>query len=96
MAIRVAGYPQDTCNSGIREKFKAVVNAILDNPNTNCLLVGFNHQQLTRCDQKVGPLVEVLDARSVDCRAFPIVIRLVGPGEEEARQGSAQATQTRS
>jgi succinyl-CoA synthetase beta subunit len=82
---RPANHTDTNPGAGIKEKIKAVVNAILDNPNTNCLLVGFNHQQLTRCDQKVEPLLEVLDARQVDCREFPIVIRLVGPGEEEAR-----------
>ncbi len=82
---RPANHTDTNPGAGIKEKFKAVINAILDNPNTNCLLVGFNHQQLTRCDQKVEPLVEVLDARGMDCRDFPIVIRLVGPGEEEAR-----------
>ncbi len=82
---RPANHTDTNPGAGIQEKFKTVINAILDNPNTNCLLVGFNHQQLTRCDQKVEPLVEVLDARGIDCREFPIVIRLVGPGEEEAR-----------
>jgi succinyl-CoA synthetase beta subunit len=82
---RPANHTDTNPGAGIKEKIKTVVGAILDNPNTNCLLVGFNHQQLTRCDQKVEPLVQVLDARQVDCREFPIVIRLVGPGEEEAR-----------
>lgn len=81
---RPANHTDTNPGAGIEEKFKVVVNSILDNPQAKCLLVSFNHQQLTRCDRKVIPLLEVLRERKVDVSKFPIIIRLVGPGEEEA------------
>ena len=82
---RPANHTDTNPGAGIEEKFKTVVHAILDNPDAKCLLVSFNHQQLTRCDRKVIPLLEVLRERAVDAEAFPVIVRLVGPGEEEAR-----------
>lgn len=81
---RPANHTDTNPGAGIEEKFKVVVNSILDNPQAKCLLVSFNHQQLTRCDRKVIPLLEVLRERKVDAAKFPVIIRLVGPGEEEA------------
>jgi succinyl-CoA synthetase beta subunit len=89
MGGRPANHTDTNPGAGIEEKFKVVVNAILDNPRAKCLLVSFNHQQLTRCDRKVIPLLDVLRERQVDAEKFPIIIRLVGPGEEEARARAA-------
>ena len=72
--------------AGIEEKFKVTIRAILDNPAVKCLLVSFNHQQLTHCARKAEPLADVLRERKVDTKKFPIVVRLVGPGEEQAKE----------
>ncbi|HYF18361.1 MAG TPA: ATP-grasp domain-containing protein [Ramlibacter sp.] len=66
-------------------KLKAVLEAILGNPSVRGVLVGFNFAQMARADVRVRTLVEVLDERGIDTRRLPIVIRLVGGGEAEAR-----------
>lgn len=70
-------------------KLIAVIGAILDNPKTKALLVGFNFTQMARADIRVKTLVEVLDERKIDTSRFPVVIRLFGNGEEEARAAVA-------
>jgi len=90
MGGRPANHTDTNPGAGIEEKFRVVVRSILDNPGAKCLLVSFNHQQLTRCDRKVIPLLDVLRERKVDAEKFPILIRLVGPGEEEARALAAE------
>jgi succinyl-CoA synthetase beta subunit len=66
-------------------KLKAVIGAILDNPRLRGLLVGFNFAQMARADIRVRTLIEVLDERARACEGLPIVIRLFGAGEEDAR-----------
>lgn len=66
-------------------KLRAVIDAILDNPKARGLLVGFNFAQMARADIRVQTLLEALDEKGIDTASFPIVIRLFGAGEEEAR-----------
>jgi len=66
-------------------KMKAVIRAILEHPKLRALLVGFNFTQMSRADIRVRALIEVLDAMSPRRDALPIVIRLFGAGEAEAR-----------
>jgi succinyl-CoA synthetase beta subunit len=68
-----------------RRKLKTVIEAIFDNPRTRGLLVGFNFAQMARADIRVATLLEVIDERALDTARLPIVIRLFGAGEEEAR-----------
>lgn len=72
------------------EKIKALARAILDNPNVRGLLISANHLQMTRADRKVEPIVEVLEERGIDPKTFPVVIRMFGPREEEARAAAAR------
>ncbi|MEO8740107.1 MAG: ATP-grasp domain-containing protein [Casimicrobiaceae bacterium] len=67
-------------------KLKAVIEAILDNPKARGLLVGFNFAQMARVDIRVKALLDVIDERTIDTTQFPIVIRLFGAGEHEARR----------
>lgn len=68
------------------EKPLAVINAILMNPNTRSLLLSFNYLQLLPCTILVGALCEALKQHSIDTKLFPIVIRVFGPNETEARK----------
>ncbi len=72
------------------EKLKVLVRAVLDHPNVKGLLVSANHQQMTRTDRKVQPIIEVLKERGVDTTAFPVVIRMLGPYDEAARTLAAE------
>jgi succinyl-CoA synthetase beta subunit/citryl-CoA synthetase large subunit len=66
-------------------KLRAVIEAIFEHPNVRGLLVGFNYAQMARADIRIDTLVQVLDAKGIDTRRFPIVIRLFGAGEVDAR-----------
>jgi len=67
------------------DKHVAVLDAIFDRPGVRGLLVGCNYLQLARCDLIVEALAISLRKRGIDPRHFPIVIRLFGPNEAEAR-----------
>ncbi|MBI4192263.1 MAG: acetate--CoA ligase family protein [Betaproteobacteria bacterium] len=71
-------------------KLKVLVTAVLENPRVRGLLVGANHQQMTRTDRKVQAVIEVLRERGTDATRFPIVIRMFGPHEEKARALAAE------
>ena len=67
------------------DKPLAVLDAILRNPNTRSLLLSFNYLQLLPCNVLVGALCEALRRHGTDARTFPVVVRVFGPGEDEAR-----------
>ena len=54
------------------------------------LLVSANHLQMTRADKKVELIVEVLAERGIDGATFPVVFRMFGPKEAEARAAAAR------
>ena len=83
---RPANHTDMNPGAGSDEKNRAVYRAIFDNPAVNCLLVASNYLQLTDCRGRVEPLLEVMDERGIDARDFPIVLRIIGPGEKEARE----------
>ena len=89
LMLECGGAPANHCvtppTSADTGKLKAVLGAIFDNPRTRGLLVGFNFAQMARADIRVRALVEVLEEKRIDTTHLPIVIRLFGAGEEEAR-----------
>lgn len=72
------------------DKQIAVLDAIFAKPGVRGLLIGCNYLQLARCDIIIEALVVSLRRNQIDTRRFPIVIRLFGPKEEEARAMAAQ------
>ena len=68
------------------EKPAAIIEAIFSNPNARGLLIGFNYLQLAPCDLVIRALLLAMERRKVDPRKFPIVVRLFGPNEAEARR----------
>ena len=89
LMLELGGAPANHCitppTSADTGKLKAVLTAIFDNPKAKGLLVGFNFAQMARTDIRVRALVEVLEEKNIDTANFPIVIRLFGAGESEAR-----------
>lgn len=89
MIVAAGGHPANHCvtppTGSDSRKLKAVIKAILGNPKTRSLLVGFNFAQMARADIRVQSLVEVIDEMGLDTTNFPIVIRMFGAGEAEAR-----------
>lgn len=90
LVLEFGGKPANHCvtppTSADNRKLKAVLGAILDNPNLRGLLVGFNFAQMARTDIRTRTLVELLDEKNIDTTRLPIVIRLFGAGEEASRQ----------
>lgn len=71
------------------DKVRVLIETILDNPRVKSLLVSWHYQQMAQIDRRVGPIVQVLKERNIDVRKFPVVIRMFGPGEDEARRIAA-------
>jgi succinyl-CoA synthetase beta subunit len=67
------------------DKQVAVLDAIFARPGIKGLLIGCNYLQLARCDLMVEALAISLQKNGIDTRRFPVVIRLFGPREQEAR-----------
>ena len=68
------------------DKPAALFDAMFANPNTKGLLVGFNFLQLAPCDLMIEALLLSIRRSGIDPRRFPIVVRLFGPREDEARR----------
>lgn len=67
------------------DKVRVLIDVILDNPNVRSLFISWHYQQMAQIDKRVIPVVEALEARRVDPREFPVVIRMFGQGEDAAR-----------
>ena len=72
------------------KKVRALIDVILDNPNVRSLFISWHYQQMAQIDKRVIPAIEALEARGIDPRAFPVVIRMFGQGEEAARAVAAR------
>lgn len=94
LILALGGRPANHCvtppTGQDTRKLKAVLNAILDNPRTRGLLVAFNFAQMARVDLRMQALAEVIEARGLDTTRFPIVLRLFGAGEADARARAAR------
>ena len=89
LVLEAGGRPANHCvtppTGADNRKLKAVLGAILDNPNLRGLLLGFNFAQMARTDIRVRTLVELLDKKRIDTARLPVVLRLFGAGESDSR-----------
>lgn len=92
LIVNMGGKPANHSDmNGVNpDKIKALAYAILDNPNVRGILISANHLQMTRADRKVAPIIDALIDRGIDPKTFPVVIRMFGPREEEARASAAR------
>jgi len=72
------------------DKVRALIDVILDNPNVRSLFISWHYQQMAQIDKRVIPAIEALEARRIDPRTFPVVIRMFGQGEDAARAVAAR------
>lgn len=72
------------------EKVRVLIDTILDNPRVKSLFVSWHYQQMAQIDRRVVPVIEALRDRGIDSRQFPVVIRMFGRGEDEARRAASQ------
>jgi succinyl-CoA synthetase beta subunit len=84
------GNHTDSSPGPITEKLKVMLREVLKNPKTRGLLLAYNRLQMARCDVKIEALADALRQSGVDPRTFPIVVRLVGPAEQRARDLAAE------
>jgi len=93
MIVDLGGRPANHSDiSPAPETFKteAVLDAVFSNPRSRSLLIGFNHLQMAPVDKIVEALAISVKRNKVDTAKFPIILRLFGPREAEARAMAAQ------
>lgn len=91
LVIAAGGRPanhSDLSPAGV-DKPAALFDAIFANPRVRGVLVGMNYLQLLPCTVIVEALLLSLRRSDVDPRRLPIVLRLFGPREDEARRLAA-------
>ncbi len=71
------------------DKPAALFDAIFANPDAKGMLIGMNYLQLLPCTLIIEALLLSLKRSNVDPRRFPIVVRVFGPREDEARRLAA-------
>jgi len=71
-------------------KTEAVLDAVFSNPRARSLLVGYNHLQMAPVDKVVEALANSVRRNKIDTARFPIILRLFGPRETEARALAAK------
>ena len=89
MIVEMGGRPanhSDVSPAPGTEKMEAVLDAIFTNPRSRALLAGYNYLQMAPCDQVAKALKISVKRNGVDACRFPIVLRLFGPAETEARK----------
>ncbi|HVZ53776.1 MAG TPA: ATP-grasp domain-containing protein [Pseudolabrys sp.] len=92
LILAAGGHPANHTDASTvnPDKVRVLIDAILDNPRVKSLFVSWHYQQMARIDRRVIPVIDALKARKVDLEKFPVVIRMFGPGEEEARKAAAE------
>ena len=89
MIVAMGGRPanhSDVSPAPGTEKLEAVLDAIFANPRSRSLLIGYNYLQMARCDQVAKALKISVERNGIDAGRFPIILRLFGPAEAEARE----------
>jgi succinyl-CoA synthetase beta subunit/citryl-CoA synthetase large subunit len=71
------------------DKPAALFDAMFTNPGAKGLLIGINYLQLLPCTLIIEALLLSIKRNGVDPRRFPIVVRVFGPKEDEARRLAA-------
>jgi len=88
MIVALGGRPanhSDFSPTPTPDKPAAVISAIFSNLSVRGLLIGQNYLQMAPCDIMIRALLQAMDRHNIDPKQFPIVIRLFGPKEAEAR-----------
>ena len=68
------------------DKAEALLEAVFTNPRVELVLVSFNHLQMASCAIIAEAVRRALQRTGFDPERHPIVVRLTGPGEDEARR----------
>lgn len=90
---RLGGRPATTFDikiGQVEEKMYRATRAVLRRPGLKGLITGANFANFTGIDIKVRGVVRALKESNVDCTRFPVVMRLCGPNQDEARRLAAE------
>ena len=93
LIVDLGGHPanhSDISPSPGTVKMEAVLDAVFTNPRARSLLIGYNHLQMAPVDKVVEALGNSINRNKVDTSRFPIILRLFGPREAEARARAAE------
>lgn len=74
----------------IEEKMYLATKAVLRRPGLRGLISAANFANFASIDVKVRGVVRALKELEIDCRRFPVVMRLCGPNQDEARRLAAE------
>jgi succinyl-CoA synthetase beta subunit len=86
---RLGGCPATTFDikiGQIEQKMYDATKAVLQRPGLKGLICGANFANFTGIELKVRGVVRALKDLKVDCACFPVVLRLCGPNQDEARR----------
>lgn len=73
----------------IEPKMYEATKAVLRRPGLRGLLSGANFSNFAPIDVKVRGVVRAIQDLEIDCTRFPVVLRLCGPNQDEARRLAA-------
>jgi succinyl-CoA synthetase beta subunit len=72
------------------DMLRALFEGVLAIPGLRGLVFGSNIINLARIESRVAILIETLEKMNIDLERFPVVLRMAGPGETEARRTAAR------
>ena len=83
--VRPANH-SDYSPSPTPDKAQAVLEEVFSRPQVEAVLIAFNHLQMASCAILARAVLQAIEATGFDAVVHPIVVRLTGPEEEEARR----------
>jgi succinyl-CoA synthetase beta subunit len=90
---RLGGRPATTFDikiGQVEDKMYEATRAVLQKPGLRGLICGANFANFTGIEIKVRGIVRALKDSNVDCSRLPVVMRLCGPNQDEARRLGAE------
>jgi succinyl-CoA synthetase beta subunit len=72
------------------DMLRALFEGVLAIPGLRGLVFGSNIINLARIESRVAILIDTLEKMEIDLERFPVVLRMAGPGEAEARRTAAR------
>jgi succinyl-CoA synthetase beta subunit len=73
-----------------KQALTEIITEVLRVPGIRGFGIGSNIRSMVRVDEEMEAIVEALGACGLDTGSFPVVARLAGPGEDQARSLSSQ------
>jgi succinyl-CoA synthetase beta subunit/citryl-CoA synthetase large subunit len=72
------------------EILRTLIEGVVSLPGVRGLVFGSNIINFTRIDARVKLVIDILETLGLDLQRFPVVMRMAGAGEDEAREAAAR------